>query len=812
MKFTKYSLVAIGTMAILTGCGGGGGGDKEPPKEKSKNEVQFDRFGGGIKGTLELKSPSDIPNTPSPIYQVKAVEANGCQFDQVVFDKTMGQALPNSPFLIDYGFNISENLTDQRCISDKVTIWYEELANTDSIPFKRRIVIPNPDYDQSKVHKSSGDDPLYKYQWHLKNTGKNEQQKYVITKAKRGNDINVESVWDSGLTGKDIKIAVLDEGVDMFHPDLNVDKELSHNYHSKPQNSKNTTPFRIKLVMDDPHTEGEEQIIGGWHDWPHGTAVAGLIAAKGWNGIGTRGVAPKATIVSYNTLEPIVYTNTSESRELYEKSKIQYLYHVNQMQHIRTLDGLVRNLDKIAIYNNSWGNPFPTLQKYSEAYDISDNYEQQLTYGSIHGRDGKGAIYVKSAGNSSEGWTNFEPMQTDGYFIIVSASDADGKASSYTTQGPNILVNAPGGGSDNEFTKIKEHHIVTTDMAGLARGYDFENTYLSKVPHFNAKGNENGDYTNRMNGTSSSAPIVSGVVALMLEANPNLTWRDVRYILAHSAYKNDLSDDSWKKNGAGLYYSYVYGFGRVNAQEAVNMSKNFSTLGGFYELKKAKGTNQTTTKKADGHYVSKIKVDKNIKIEHLKITLTLDQNSTTEYETHNFQGTGNDETTSFELYAGKNIFTTSSQINANSGEQTTVTLLSSAIDADPEKGVEIAKLEEKSKRNPVKKIVDIAQKEAGDHKLIIDSNATNWSVNIQTPIPKSLARNIEVTLKSPSNTVSLLAPAPNSLDENQTYTTSKLSSLEFMDENSQGEWTLEVKDTKGHIFEFIDWTLEATGH
>src|SRR5262249_54532457 len=50
------------------------------------------------------------------------------------------------------------------------------------------------------------------------------------------------------------------------------------------------------------------------------------------------------------------------------------------------------------------------------------------------------------------------------------------------------------------------------------------------------------------NGTSASAPIVSGVIALMLEANPDLSWRDVQEILVRSARQNNPTDKSWQTN------------------------------------------------------------------------------------------------------------------------------------------------------------------------------------------------------------------------------------------------------------------------
>jgi len=79
-------------------------------------------------------------------------------------------------------------------------------------------------------------------------------------------------------------------------------------------------------------------------------------------------------------------------------------------------------------------------------------------------------------------------------------------------------------------------------------------------------------------GTSAAAPLVSGVVALMLEANPELGWRDVRTILAKSAKKVDTAHPDWQVNGAGLNINHDYGFGLVDAQAAIELALTWRNL------------------------------------------------------------------------------------------------------------------------------------------------------------------------------------------------------------------------------------------
>ena len=140
---------------------------------------------------------------------------------------------------------------------------------------------------------------------------------------------------------------------------------------------------------------------------------------------------------------------------------------------------------------------------------------------------------------------SFDGFVNSRYTIAVAASTNLGAASIYSEHGACILINAPSSGGSMS--------ITTTDNSGGC-------------------GREPGDYSFSAGGTSAAAPMVAGVVALMLDVNPRLTWRDVQHILLLTATQNDPDDPRWVANAAGLLVHPQLGFGRVNAEAAVRLS------------------------------------------------------------------------------------------------------------------------------------------------------------------------------------------------------------------------------------------------
>ena len=84
--------------------------------------------------------------------------------------------------------------------------------------------------------------------------------------------------------------------------------------------------------------------------------------------------------------------------------------------------------------------------------------------------------------------------------------------------------------------------------------------------------------TARHTGTSASAPIAAAIAALVLDANPNLSWRDMQHIIVQSARKRDLKADDWKVNGVGRWYSHSFGYGIMDAGRMVELAKNWKNV------------------------------------------------------------------------------------------------------------------------------------------------------------------------------------------------------------------------------------------
>ena len=368
-------------------------------------------------------------------------------------------------------------------------------------------------------------DPLFSQQWTLRNTGQNG--------ATVGADINVTDVWDS-YRGTGITIGVIDDGLQYNHPDFagNVNTAIDYDYRDDD---------------DDPKPEGTAGIDskGKVNADSHGTATAGVIAARGNNGIGATGVAYEATLVGLRLIGGTA-GDTQEGASL---------SHSNSVIHI---------------YNNSWGpDDNGSVKGGSGTLALA-----ALQNGVTTGRSGRGNIFVWAAGNGGAELDNagYDSYNGSIYTISVGALTDLGTKADYSERGACLIVAAPSGAETT--TGTRKQGTTTVDLLGDF-GYNRSDVEVGVI---NPDDLADRNYTQNYNGTSSAAPVVSGVVALILQANPNLGWRDVQEVLIRSATQTDPTNSEWRTNKAGFKFNPNFGAGRVNAGAAVALAVNWANL------------------------------------------------------------------------------------------------------------------------------------------------------------------------------------------------------------------------------------------
>lgn len=445
-------------------------------------------------------------------------------------------------------------------------------------------------------------DPLAYQQWHLNNTGQAafalnldaikvfliKEAGFTAERAEEwlaarvdptilapGEDMNVVAAFSQGVTGEGSIAVVVDSGLEVSHEDL-VANVLANR-------SLNMMPGALNIT--DPTSTNETG--------DHGTSVAGLIAATGWNSLGGRGVAPNTKLIGMNYLNAQTDLN-------------------NALSHGIPGSGITEN-EALTVFNRSYGISYPAVIAYDELEEAVQSYSALAL------RNGLGAVNTKSSGNSfrrpgNNSWAgavcddantfgltclngNFEPSQNTPFYFSIAAVNSNGKHTSYSTAGANVLVSAPAG----EYGELAPA-MVTTDQMTCLRGYSgFPAVdaggwaeYDEAFTPFNFPGhpeNASCNYTSTFNGTSSAAPNAAGVISLIHSANPQLSYRDIKDILVKTSTKVDpanaaveldvggskfIAHDGWVENAAGYAHNNLYGFGRVDAGAAVNMAKAYS--------------------------------------------------------------------------------------------------------------------------------------------------------------------------------------------------------------------------------------------
>lgn len=423
-------------------------------------------------------------------------------------------------------------------------------------------------------------DPYYKHQWHLRSSGlitnNGNNVKTIV-----GVDLDILELQREymGYGGGDfVTVQVVDTGVEASHEDLaaNIDPSLSLNLVTE---SNDPTPVR---TPDDTVEELSPMGIG------HGTACAGIIAARGFNKKGVRGVAPFAKIAGCNLLENQSYAN------------LERVFMID--------DSGVKN--KIVVSNHSWNYT-------SGNANMFDYTGMNSIYNEVSKlRDKKGRVVVISAGNYREKGrdANLDRLIAHHYPIAVAALDYNNSYAPYSNPGANLWLSGYSG--SNLFSTPT---IATTMLSGKAKRVTVDE--LAPFSAYTFFDDTSRSYTFGMNGTSSAAPTVSGSLALVLEACPHLGYRDVKYLSALSAKKVDPKNSSWRTNAAGISHSRDYGFGLVNPQKMIKECK-----GGYALLSPNKSVDKSVAVNlADRESVLiDFDINDNISIEFVSLSVKMD--------------------------------------------------------------------------------------------------------------------------------------------------------------------------------------------
>lgn len=349
-------------------------------------------------------------------------------------------------------------------------------------------------------------------QWHLQPT--------PIPDGKIGQQKNGIPAWDHANVvaawdtsmGEGITIAVIADGFDLKHEEFAGPNKI-------------VFPRNVTTGTDDP-TPGARDNFG--------TAFAGVAVANGQ--YGAAGVAPRAKLMPIRNTSPLGSQQEADA----------IVWAVDHGADVISLGS--------GPEDGAWWDPRDPLHK--RVAPLPDTTRLALEHAVTNGRAGKGTVIVIAAGNGNESVDN------DGYasnkmVIAVAASHAKGKKSAYSDFGKAIWCTFP---SNDTVQPLPG--IWTTDRSGAA-GYN---------PGQASRGDVAGNYINDFGGTSSAAQGVVGVVALILSVNPELRWEEVKDILKKSSDKIDKRAGKYDKNG----HSLIYGYGRVNALQAVKLARTYA--------------------------------------------------------------------------------------------------------------------------------------------------------------------------------------------------------------------------------------------
>ncbi|APJ04815.1 S8 family serine peptidase [Silvanigrella aquatica] len=511
----------------------------------------------------------------------------------------------------------------------------------------------------NKNSASQNSKNLFKEQWYIKNEG---YYSYSDINPKIGIDINIPA--SCKLTGNDVKVMIIDSGIDFLHPDL---KE------NMLQNSSLNFVKSNKIALK----EGNYYLEKG--ESSHGTNVAGMIGAKKNIYNQFQGIAPNVKLSSSNMGSDFINGTVISLFDMYMKS-----YQVAFKKNIKIInDVLVYDWSNFTLFNEdkNYKKLMEYIQKNQNAKDSDLNIvrgagnftcnllypklildKQKLTkFSQLYLIDLNESNLYQLSHFDKELLSSVRPHLSslmrdvsEPNEIVVASLSSQGIIDDSSSLGSNIWITGIGGEKSstrkNDGILVKSPDlnrqlpkILTTNISGFL-AEDARNDFdKGKLPE-----NENLLYTSSFYGTSAAAPTVSGIIALLLEANPKLKWRDVKHILALSANREKLISDpkpscikileklgkfhsklkepwdlEWVENAAHFSFHNFYGFGLIDATKALKEVSMYEFPFKNKPLKEyiyKSGLLNLAVLRSGESLKHKISIDKDLIIEAIKVT------------------------------------------------------------------------------------------------------------------------------------------------------------------------------------------------
>ena len=400
-------------------------------------------------------------------------------------------------------------------------------------------------------------DPLFNRQWHLFNATHIGQSNGST--ANLNFDLGAPEAWYFSTGTKDIPIAIIDTGVDSQHPDLrdnlwinmeekngikNVDDDQNGyiddihgwDFYDKRRNPLSWAP----QLSGTGRANGDVRQSQAEITRSHGSHVAGIIGAKGNNGIGTSGI---------NWTTSLMALNAANNDNMFTDNDIVEAMHYAIDNGAKVINMSLGSVAKVS------PDDFKKPGLYNDYLDQTRNQYRKAFNKAVK----KDVLIVMAAGNNGQlgaetrGWKNIGNLDESAHSIhahatkkhldnilLVGSIDPDLRISSYSSYGKRVDIAAPGGNKDKPIfqtdpitgqlssTETADYGIVSTVLSDRANDLEMS-LGIAK---------NKGSYRSE-NGTSMAAPMVSGSAALIWGAKPSLGAEDVKHILLKSANKLD---------------------------------------------------------------------------------------------------------------------------------------------------------------------------------------------------------------------------------------------------------------------------------